>query len=77
MVLVGHALEAIPEKQVTKVAELQQILREIAVWLDQSAANSRPTHAAVLRDFCLALARGASAHHHDLRDEKPPHPYRR
>ncbi len=77
IVLVGHALEAIPEKKVTKVAELEQILREVADWLAQSANNSNSSHAAALRDFCLALASGASAHNHDFRDEKPPHPYRR
>jgi hypothetical protein len=76
-VLIGRALGAIPDKRVTKVAELQQILREIAGWLDQSATNSNVSRAEVLRDFCLALASGASAHRHNFRDEKPPHPYRR
>jgi len=77
MVLVGRALEAIPDKRVTKVAELKQMMGEIAEWLDQSAANSDTSRAEVLRDFCLALAKGASTHHRDFRDEKPSNRYRR
>jgi hypothetical protein len=77
MVLVGRALESIPDRRVTKVAELRQMMCEIAEWLDQSAANSNASRAEVLRDFCLALAKGASAHHRDIRDEKPANRYRR
>jgi hypothetical protein len=77
IVLVGHALETIPDKRVTNVADLQQILHEIAEWLDQSAANSNSSRAEVLRDFCLALASGASAHHREFRDERPTNHYRR
>jgi hypothetical protein len=75
MVLVGRALETIPAKRVTKVAEVQKMMREIAEWLDAAAANANTQHAEVLRDFCLALARGASSHHRDFRDETPTHPY--
>ena len=75
MVLVGRALETIPDKRVTKVAEVQEMMREVAEWLDASAANASAQHADVLRDFCLALARGASSHHRDFRDEMPTHPY--
>jgi hypothetical protein len=77
MVLVGRALESIPDKRVTKVAELQQMMQEISDWLDQCADNSNANHAAILRDFCLALAKGASAQHRDFRDEKPTNRYRR
>lgn len=77
MLLVGRALESIPDRRVTKVAELQQSMREIANWLDESAANANSSRAEVLRDFCLALARGVSAHHRCFRDERQPHPYRR
>ena len=75
MVLVGRALETIPDKRVTKVAEVQEMMREVAEWLDASAANVSAQHADLLRDFCLALARGASSHHRDFRDEMPTHPY--
>ena len=75
MVLVGRALETIPDKRVTKVAEVQKMMREVAEWLDESAANTSAKHAEILRDFCLALARGASLHHRDFRDETPSHPY--
>ncbi|MGD1084680.1 MAG: hypothetical protein ABSA47_08020 [Verrucomicrobiota bacterium] len=77
IVLVGRALESIPNRRVTKIAELQQMMHEIAEWLDQSADNSPSGRAEVLRDFCLALAKGASAHHRELRDEKPTNRYRR
>jgi len=77
MVLVGRALESIPDKRVTKVAELQQMMREISDWLDQSADNSNAERAPILRDFCLALAKGAAAQHRDFRDEKPTNRYRR
>jgi len=77
MVLVGRALETIPDKRVTKVAEVQKMMQEIAEWLDESAANASAQHAAVLRDFCLALARGASSQHRNFRDETPAHPYYR
>ncbi|MBI3880638.1 MAG: hypothetical protein HY301_11330 [Verrucomicrobia bacterium] len=75
MVLVGRALETIPDKRVTKVSDVQEMMREVAVWLDASAANAGAQHAEVLRDFCLALARGASSHHRDFRDEGSTHPY--
>ncbi|MBI4028099.1 MAG: hypothetical protein HY360_24155 [Verrucomicrobia bacterium] len=77
MVLVGRAFEKIPNKQVTNVAELQQNLREISEWFNQSASNADASHAEVLRDFCLALASGASAHHREFRDEQPTNRYRR
>jgi hypothetical protein len=77
MLLVGRAIATIPDKRVTKVAEVQQIILEVAKWLDETAANASPGRAVVLRDFCLELARGASSHHRDFRDEKPTHPYRR
>lgn len=77
MVMVGRALETIPERRVTKVAELQPMIREIANWLDQSANNSGASRVEILRDFCLALAKGASAHHRDFRDERPTNRYRR
>ena len=75
MVLVGRALQTIPNTRVTKVAEVQKMMQEVAAWLDESVASA--SHAEVLRDFCLALARGASSHHRDFRDERPTHPYRR
>jgi hypothetical protein len=77
MVLVGRALESIPDKRVTKVAELQQMMREISDWLDQSADNANSGRATVLRDFCLALAKGAGAQHRDFRVEKPSNRFRR
>lgn len=77
MLLVGRALEAVPDKRVTKVAELQQMMRDIAEWLDQAAANTTASRAEVLRDSCLALAKGASSQHRDFRDERPTNRYRR
>ncbi len=76
-VLVARALASIPEKRVTKVAELREMMRQIADWLDQSADQIDASRAEVLRDFCLALARGASAHHREFRDERPTSQYRR
>ncbi len=77
MILVSRALESIPNKRVTKVAELQQMMGEIAEWFDQSVVNADAGHAEILRDFCLALAKGASSQHRDFRDEKPTNRYRR
>jgi hypothetical protein len=77
MVLVGRALERIPDVHVKKVAELQQKLREVSEWFEQSASKADASRAEVLRDFCLALANGVSAHHREFRDEKPTSRYRR
>jgi hypothetical protein len=77
MVLVGRALERVLDKHVTKIVELQQKLREISEWFEQSASNADASRAEALRDFCLALASGASAHHREFRDEKPTNRYRR
>ncbi len=63
MVGVGRALESIPDRRVTKVAQLRQTLGELAEWLDQSAAGTDAGRTVVLRDFCLALAKGALGQH--------------
>jgi len=76
MVLVGRALERIPEIHITKIAELQQKLRELSEWFEVSATNADASRAELLRDFCLALANGVSAHHREFRDEKPTSRYR-
>jgi hypothetical protein len=76
MVLVGRALEQIPLMHVSKVAEVQQKLREISEWFEKSASNADASRAELLRDFCLALASGVSAHHREFRDERPTSRYR-
>ncbi len=77
MVLVGRAVQKISAAHVRKVSELQQKLREISEWFDLSASNADTSRAEVLRDFCLALASGASAQNREFRDEEPTSRYRR
>jgi hypothetical protein len=77
VVLVGRALEAIPDNHVANVAEVQEKLSEVASWLDGVAMNDESPHLVVLRDFCLALARAASLHHRTFSDEMPEHSYYR
>lgn len=76
-VVVGRALSSIPDRQTAKVADIEALLSEVADWLTRAASQSEPSHTDVLRDFCLALARGTSSHLRNFQDERPTHPNRR
>lgn len=76
-VVVGRALASIPRRSTAKIAEVETLIKEVATWLERAARGQDIGHVDMLRDFCLALARGTSSHLRNFQDERPVHPHRR